>query len=162
MVDGTKKKLMVVESVRWVPAAVIMGLLACWTLASCGDSRQIYQVTYLDTTSFDYSIIRVKSDDDSSYIVLSKNDTSALEASSKEQEPLRLGSSYALTLRSIEPPNLTVQLRGRASKMSGFYIWQEGYDTCSIENGLLFWEEGKILVPVYGAEELTGRAVETK
>ena len=137
--------------------------IVCTLHLNCAPRPALFQVTCLDTETFDHSVYRVRSTTGSSYIVLSKDVAMPHDGdTSTRLVSIQVGQQYYLTLHHFySKPNLVVMLGGKLSMIEASYICGEGYDVQKgIYDEVLFWEHGRIVRPVYWAEQIRGTLVE--
>ncbi len=137
--------------------AIIIGTLQGF---SCSPAGNLYTVTYLDTETFDYNIIRFQGSDGKSYILLSEKNSS-LEDSIEQVvvDEIKIGGQYNIKIKEIHPPpEIKVLLRGRLSMIDQYYVYNEAYDG-SASDGILFWEKGEIKTRVFHSDDIRGKLV---
>ena len=140
------------------PLVICVFLLISCTSKYLKDTSGEFTVTYLDGLFFDHYVIRLNSSTDSVYVLLSPKkpaeDSAYLIDNLVELEE---GKSYRITLEKFETkPALVLEVRSRLSFIDKYYIHHENYDKPS-DTGILFWNEGQIVVDVYYSNNIIGK-----
>jgi len=117
-------------------------------------------LTYLDTTTFDYGVLRFVSKAGEKYIVLTKKDTSGTcLKGDKILHPLVEGQFYRLRIATLDSvPHMRVCLRGIAGDLKYYYVRHGAFDPPS-DSGILLWSDGNVVTRVYGSQDICGFCV---